>query len=54
MGEQGQYQLEGEIIARVLEATHGIHEHELSDSRSVHEGRLPILIGQFVREECVW
>ena len=54
MGEQGQHQLKGQDVARVPEATHGMHKHELLDSRSVDEGRLPVLVGESVCQECFW
>ena len=54
MGEQGQHQLQGQDVARFLEATHGMHKHELLDSRGVDEGRLPVPVSELVRQECIW
>ncbi len=54
MGKQGQHQLQGQDSARVLEAAHGMHQHELPYPRSVNERGLSILVGKSVREERIW
>lgn len=49
MGKQGQHQFQGQDIEGVLKAADGLHKHELSHTRGVDEGRLPILVGESVR-----
>jgi hypothetical protein len=44
MGEQSQYQLQGEISARFLEAVDGFYQHELSHTGGIYEGRLPVFV----------
>ena len=45
MGEQGQHQLEGQVIAGIPQTTHGLYEYELPYARGIDEGGLSILVG---------
>jgi hypothetical protein len=38
MGKQGQHQLKGEVATGILETIDGFNQHELPNTRGVHEG----------------